>query len=169
MTDDTGTSKRRTVLFIGIGCLVTAMLAVVALAAFFLLGIGSIGSLVQLGTDGEGLLSNADIERLIDMSLPASAANVRSYVSSFQDTFAQIRFEIPASDVPQYVASMPPGTVMRSDQFSLQPNDYDWWRPHEAQQFQWATIESAPSWYRTVLIDTTDPNLAIVYWQVIRT
>lgn len=169
MTDEATTSKRRIYVFVALGCLVTTMLVAMAFAAVVLLGLGSIGSLFQLGDDGEGLLSNAEIEQLIEMPLPASATNVRSYVSSFQDTFAQIRFEIPASEVPNYVASMPPGTVMSSEPISLQTNEYDWWVPHEAQQFQWATLESSPSWYRTVLIDTSDPNLAIIYWQVIRT
>lgn len=117
-----------------------------------------------LGTELNDELTNEQIERLIEAKLPPSTNNVHSYYTKFQDYSAQVRFDIDAADAPQFIASTPfTGTWHTTDNPLGTSSEYAWWRPQEAQQFQWAERDVG-SGRETILIDMSDPARYIVYW-----
>ncbi len=120
----------------------------------------------SLSTSPEDRLSQEEVEGLIEAKLPPSASELHSYYIGFQDFFARVRFEIPAADLPQFLASTaftdPPSTT--DNPFSPVEKDQAWWRPYEAQRFQWFERPQG-SGKATLLIDMTNPDRYIVYWQ----
>jgi hypothetical protein len=144
-------------------------LLLVACVVFAGLGLRALGGF-ELGRTAEDQLSNQEIERMIDAKLPPSASNIHSYYTGFQDYFAQVRFEIPAADLPQLLASSPFTQTLSTvdNPFDAGANDPVWWRPYEAQRFQWGKSAKVGETF-VLLIDMTEPNRYIVYWQGIGT
>ena len=124
----------------------------------------------EMGSTVEDQLSREDIERLIEAKLPPSATAIHSYYTGFQDYFAQVRFEMSAADVSTFLASTPfTQTLSTGDNpFAPRAADSPWWRPYEAQRFQWGRSTKVGETF-VLLIDMTDPNRYIVYWQGIGT
>jgi hypothetical protein len=120
----------------------------------------------QFGTNPRDQLSQEEVERLIDAKLPPGASELHSHYIGFQDFFARVRFEIPATELPQFLASTaftdPPSTI--DNPFSPGEKEQDWWHPYEAQRFQWFERPQG-SGRATLLIDMTNPDRYIVYWQ----
>ena len=124
----------------------------------------SFDSLGLLGTTLNDELTNEQIEQLIEAKLPPSANNVHSYYTEFMDYYAQVRFDIAATDAPQFIASTPfTGTWQTTGNPFGTSGDHSWWRPEEAQRFQWAKREAGGG-AETMVIDMSDPTRYIVYW-----
>jgi hypothetical protein len=124
----------------------------------------------EMGTTIEDELDREEIERLIEAKVPPSAGDIHSYYTGFQDYFAQVRFEIPAADLPQFLASSPFTQTLSTvdNPFGSGSDDRDWWRPYEAQRFLWGKSTKVDETF-VLLIDMTDPARYIVYWQGIGT
>jgi hypothetical protein len=124
----------------------------------------------EMGSTAEDQLSREQIERLIEAKLPPGVSNIHSYYTGFQDYFAQVRFDIPAVGLPQFLASSTfTQTLSIADNpFSPGSNDRDWWRPYQAKRFQWGKSAKVDETF-VLFIDMTDPNRYVVYWQGIGT
>lgn len=140
-------------------------LLLIACAAAAYIGIRLLGGF-GLGTTAEDQLSTQDIERLMDSRLPPSASNIHSYYTGFQDYFAQVRFEIPAADLPQFLSSSPFTATLStgSNPFQAGAHDPAWWRPYEAPRFQAGQVDKG-SEHWTILVDISEPKRTIIYWQ----
>src|SRR5258706_1091839 len=147
----------------GLALVLVGCVVVVGLGVWFF-------SSFEMGSTIEDELSRESIEGMIEAKMPPSASNIHSYYTGFQDYFAQVRFDIPAADLPQLLASSPYTQTlsMVDNPFGSGPNDRDWWRPYEAQRFQWGKSTKVGETF-VLLIDMTDPNRYIVYWQGIGT
>ncbi|MFL5807157.1 MAG: hypothetical protein ACJ8CR_36185 [Roseiflexaceae bacterium] len=147
----------------GLTLLLVGCVVVVGLGVWFFNGF-------EMGSTIEDQLSREDIERLIEAKLPPSATAIHSYYTGFQEYFAQVRFEMSAADVSTFLASSAfTQTLSTADNpLGPGPDDRDWWRPYEAQRFQWGKSAKVGEAF-VLLIDMTDPNRYIVYWQGIGT
>lgn len=144
--------------------LVGLVLGVVNVCVVGYAALRSFDSSGLLGTTLNDELTNEQIEQLIEAKLPPSANNVHSYYTEFMDYYAQVRFDIDAADAPQFIASTPfTGTWQTTGNPFLTSADRPWWRPEEAQRFQWAKRDVG-SGAETMVIDMSDPTRYIVYW-----
>src|SRR5262245_15021815 len=116
----------------GLSLLLVGCVVVVGLGVWFF-------NRFEMGSTVEDQLSREQVERLIEAKLPPATRDIHSYYTWFQDYFAQVRFEIPAADLPQFLASSAfTQTLSNIDNpFGPSSGDRGWWRPYAAQRFQW--------------------------------
>jgi len=143
----------------GLSLLLVGCVVVVGLGVWFF-------NRFEMGSTVEDQLSREQVERLIEAKLPPATRDIHSYYTGFQDYFAQVRFEIPAADLPQFLASSAFTQTLSivDNPFSPGSNDRGWWRPYEAKRFQWGKSTKVGK-TSVLLIDITDSNRYIVYWQ----
>jgi hypothetical protein len=153
--------RTRNILLVGGGL----ALLVIALAGFALYELGR-ADLFNSGTDD---VDAAQLEQLTGITIPAGASGLRSHVESWQDTIVHLRFELPAADLPAWVAAQtwttPPAAGPLAYPFATPPEwvaDKAWWQPQQASAFQLGSMGGA-GLYQHILIDTSDPARALVY------
>jgi hypothetical protein len=154
--------RTRNILLVGGGL----ALLVIALAGFALYELGR-ADLFNSGTDD---VAAAQLEQLTGITIPAGASGLRSHVESWQDTIVHLRFELPAAELPAWIAAQswttPPAAGPLAYPFTQTPEWLErsggWWQPQQASSFQLGSLGGAGS-YQHVLIDTSDPARALVY------
>jgi len=119
---------------------------------------------------GQADLEAAELEKLTGITLPAGASGLRSHVESWQDRIVHLRFALPAAELPAWVASQtwesPPAAGPLEYPFASPPEwvaDKGWWQPQQATSFQIGGLRNGAGIYQHVLIDTSDPDRALIY------
>ncbi len=144
--------------------LVGLVLAVVNVCVVGYVALRSFDPSGLLGTTLTDELTNEQIEQLIKAKLPPSTNNVHSYYTEFMDYYAQVRFDMAATDAPQFTASTPfTGTWQTTGNPLDTSSEHVWWQPGQAQRFQWAKRDVG-SGAETMVIDMSNPTRYIVYW-----
>lgn len=154
--------RTRNILLVGGGL----ALLVIALASFALYELGR----ADIFNSGQDDVDAAQLEQLTGIALPAGASGLRSHVESWQDTIVHLRFELPSADLPAWVAGQawttPPAAGPLAYPFVTPPEwigrNGGWWQPQQASSFQLGSMGGA-GLYQHVLIDTSDPDRALVY------
>jgi hypothetical protein len=156
-------SRSRRWLWWLLGGALAMLLMCVAIGGY---GVWALSRIDLLGATLEDELDRAQIAQLIEADLPPSTAHVRSYYTQFQDYFACIRFEIDPADLEVFVASTPfPQPLQRSNDPAVVSTSctQPWWQADQAHTLLWAT-RPVGSGAETLIIDISDPQRMIVYW-----
>ena len=166
------TSNRRTLRGTGIAlimlCLVVPLVATIAMRR----GIGQSFSWFETNRSD---LSIENIEGFSDIDLPASATNLQSNLSGSGDLVLRARFDLPAADLPGFLAGtrFPPLTEAAVPPLIADPFEQPWWKPLEVRQFQAAKTSyerpGAGRLYQAVLIDTAGVQTYTIYLAVFST
>ena len=158
--------KRRTLtISMIVGGLIGVAASFVALIAFLSDGFFS--------TRSEENLSAPQLEQWVGLDLPSSATNLHSYAEGFQDWQVFVRFEMPKSDLNEFlrVNKLEP----ESNTITYFSNDdvkKDWWKPelNKSQVFKPMVKDEAETqpttktgFYPTIQISELENGLVTVY------
>jgi hypothetical protein len=160
------TSKRRWWIIGGLTMLMLLAISGCALSYMALRSFAEIGFLGSTVAD----LPPDRVERAAAITLPPSAANLRSHYESFQDYIIHVRFDMDPADLDQLLASthleLPLSSTAIPMGFSA-PENLDWWTPEQAQRFQVGDTQVQTSHgypeYQWILIDMTNAQRYTVY------
>jgi hypothetical protein len=119
----------------------------------------------------------AKIEAFADLRLPASATDLQSHLSGFQDESSlRVRFAILPSDLQSFMRTTrftEPLSSSGIPDLIAEPFDLPWWKPRTVQHYLAGKTtfqrEDAGRQYQAILIDTSDPQRYIVYLMVFAT
>ena len=167
------TSNRRTLRGTGLA-FILLLLMIGPLVAMLALRRGVGQSFAWFETNRSGL-SIEDIERFTDVDLPAGATNVQSNLSGSGDLVLRARFDLPAADLPDFLAGtrFPPLAEGAVPPLIADPFEQPWWKPLEVRRFQAAKTSyerpGAGRLYQAVLIDTAGAQTYTVYLAVFST
>jgi hypothetical protein len=130
----------------------------------------SAGQIDFLGTTRVDQLTRAQTETAAGVTLPASARDLHTHYSRFQDTIVHVRFVIDPADAEPFLRRLPvKGATISSSERPIMYSDGmpNWWRPDAATSFQAVSgpvsLPGSQIKQQQVLIDTSDPSAYIVY------
>lgn len=150
-----------------------------SLAGFALLVLGGLALISFMSNNSDPVFlenpqpsTTAEIESLARIDIPASASNIHAQAGGFQDRYIHVRFDLPPADLNSFLGATryTPAVSQSTDipfQQSLEPNQ-NWWQPAMAKSFL-AGAGFVDGISQSVLIDTTNPELYIVYVQTFET
>lgn len=120
---------------------------------------------------GRSDYSVSDAAAFLGVPFPANAADIHVYSEAGIDRIVYVRFNLPVGEVAGYVAAL--GLAPAEVGVAPFPRTLDapraaasWWTPGRATQYQGtrgSQPADAPKKVIEVLVDTSDPAVAVVY------
>jgi hypothetical protein len=105
------------------------------------------------------------IEQDAEIKIPASARELYAMVSGFRELDTWVRFDLPESDLQQFLAGTRCDsalTPVSAQDFPLNATGPDWWQPGNAEHLE--NCQGGISTLRqTVMVDRTDPHTLKIY------
>ncbi|HET7089889.1 MAG TPA: hypothetical protein VFL17_14730 [Anaerolineae bacterium] len=105
------------------------------------------------------------LESNTETKIPRSATDIHGYVDGFRDVTTYARFTIPAEDFGEFLQSTACTSPLETADIRERVQgsfNFNWWRPEDAQSFQWCDA-SKEHLVQRVFADTTNPDTVIVY------
>jgi hypothetical protein len=135
-----------------------------------LLAIFSIGPIILLiDSLSQDLAPLSTVEDFVGVKVPQSATRIHHSYRSWQGVATYLRFDLPAKDVPSYVAALQAG---KECSYTNPANNYtpfgaigdrsEWFRPSVVRVFAGQRCVADGIDYE-FLIDKTDPNVSTIY------
>lgn len=144
------------------------IVAIGILASIFLVGFISTTDILEDTTLSEqGESAQSQIESVLKTTLLDSVTNAYFYYTAWMDYFIYIRFDLPATDVPEFLDrldhmcfEMP---LQEGERVTgIIEIDQQWWQPEQAIKFVGSPqCGENPVW--KLMIDQTDEDIWIVY------